>query len=484
MSMAGYRCKCLAGVLAAAVAAVPVWAQEKSPTTAPATVTVAVTAGQSEKDPELVKLKSQVEKLQAEAQLRQQRLEAELASLKAENERLKIAAELAGQKQKASLDPLVQEKARLDAEAALGKAKRDTERTPVAAQLEALQQQQQLREAQLAAELAELKSKAARAAAQADYDAAQARLEQSKLQREQAVLTAQNAIEQEKLRAQNLALESARMKALAELNIVQSQVQQRDTKEQWKNQVNADIEYRKDPFKDGVLYISDRRIDLNGPIISGVADYICSRIDYYNNQSAEAPIFIVIDSCPGGSVMQGYRIVKAIESSKAPVHVVVRSFAASMAACITTLAQHSYAYPNAVILHHQMSSFVCGNMSDIEDEVQTLKEWERRLAEPVAAKMGISVEEFKKKMYAAKKSGDWDEFADKAVKLKWVGNIVTEIREEGIRKKPTDAFPKPWYWFLFAQDESGQTYVKLPRPDPKDGYMMYNPNRYYRVDGK
>jgi len=465
--------------LAAAMSAVLPAARLCAADAAPATGPVA-----AKTDPVLADLKAQIERLQAESQMRQQKLEAELASIKAENERLKAAAELAAQKQKTELDPLVQEKSRLETQAALNKAKRDASQAPVNEQLESLKQQQQLREAQLASELAEMKTKSAKLTAQAELEATQNRLELAKLQQQQQVLVAGNAIESEKLRALSLATEATKAKEIAELAVTQAKVQQRDSKDLWRSQVNDEIKYRKNPFAEGVLYISDRRIDLSGPIITGVADYICNRIDYFNNQSSEDPIFIVIDNCPGGSVMQGYRIVKAIESSKAPVHVVVRSFAASMAAVITTLAPHSYAYPNAIILHHQMSSFAYGNMTDIEEEVQTLKEWERRLAEPVAAKMGISVEEFKKKMYSAKKSGDWDEFADKAVKLKWVDSIVTEIREEGVRKKPTDAFPKPWWWAYFCSDEHGQSYVNLPVPEPKDAYMLYNPNRFYRVNGK
>ena len=43
--------------------------------------------------------------------------------------------------------------------------------------------------------------------------------------------------------------------------------------------------------------------------------------------------------------MAGYRILKAMEASDAPVHVVVKSHAASMAACITTLAEQ-YGIPS------------------------------------------------------------------------------------------------------------------------------------------
>ena len=210
---------------------------------------------------------------------------------------------------------------------------------------------------------------------------------------------------------------------------------------------------------------------------------MCDRIDYFNNQDRTKPIFIVINNSPGGSVMQGYRILKSIETSDAPVHVVVKSFAASMAATIATLAPHSYAYPNAIILHHQMSGGASGNMTDIEQEVKTMQEWERRLADPIAKKMGITLDEFKAKMYSAKKSGDWDEFADKAVQLKWIDHIVNEIREEGIRKKPSERREPSWL-FMMQRDEQGKPYMCLPPLEPYDCYFMVNPRGFYRIDGR
>ena len=96
--------------------------------------------------------------------------------------------------------------------------------------------------------------------------------------------------------------------------------------------------YLADPLlKDGTLVISDRRIDLNGPIFSDLADHVTERINYFNNKNEGYPIFIVINDSPGGSVMSGMRIMKAMHGSEAPVYVVVKSFAASMAAALTTL---------------------------------------------------------------------------------------------------------------------------------------------------
>ena len=60
--------------------------------------------------------------------------------------------------------------------------------------------------------------------------------------------------------------------------------------------------------EEGFLRISDRRIALNGPIIYDTADYIEQRINFYANLDDKTPIFLVIDNCPGGSVMEGDRI--------------------------------------------------------------------------------------------------------------------------------------------------------------------------------
>ena len=70
-----------------------------------------------------------------------------------------------------------------------------------------------------------------------------------------------------------------------------------------------------------------------------------------------------------------------------------------MAAMITTLAEHSYAYESAIILHHQPSGRNIGNIAEQKKGVEMLNEWAERLLHPVANKMGISLEDFYKRMY-------------------------------------------------------------------------------------
>ncbi len=246
--------------------------------------------------------------------------------------------------------------------------------------------------------------------------------------------------------------------------------------------------YLDNPLKDdNTLVISDRRIALNGPILRETADYITTRINYYNNKDGSKPIFIVIDSSPGGSVMSGYRILKAMDGSKAPVYVVLKSYAASMAATMVTLAKKSFAYPNAVILHHQISStffFTSMNLTQQKEHYAEMVKWWERLATPIAKKMGISTEEFIKQMYKKSSDGDWSEFASDAKALKWVDHIVDRIEETSLLKDPDSekAIKKlPKVIVAKENDEKGRPVAYLPRLSPKDMYFIYNPDRYYQL---
>ena len=244
--------------------------------------------------------------------------------------------------------------------------------------------------------------------------------------------------------------------------------------------------YLKDPLTaKNELILSDRRIPLNGLITMATADDVCARIDYFNNKNKEFPIFIVIDDSPGGSVMAGYKILKSMESSTAPVYVVVKSFAASMAAAIATLAPRSFAYPNAVILHHQISNGMMGNLTEQREGLKTLEQWWQRLAAPIAAKMGISTDEFVKQMYAHTATGDWKEFADEAVKLKWVDTVVGRCHETAWRTNP-DADSGSAVAKAEATapkvDAKGRAYQVIPRVNPVDCYYLHNPDSYYRME--
>ncbi len=468
MSLANRRVWWMAA-LGAAVCAAPL-AVGDDRSAIEATASSAAEAGPTEGEKAIERLQEEAKLLAAEYELLQKRQQKELARIELEKQRIQAEASLRDARRAEELSAMKAELERLQTEAGLREAKQKAEMARIRADIDSMQMTKQFAEAERSVALMEIQAEAQQ-------------------------LAAKNQVLQAQLDGMNLEKQKARGETMAVSEELQARLQLRDTKDKTLDVVLADLDYQKNPLQGRALYVSDRRIPLNGPIISGTADWVTQRINYFNNQDSTLPIFIVIDDCPGGSVMQGYRIVEAIEQSDAPVHVVVKSFAASMAAVITTLADHSYAYPNAIILHHQMSSGMAGNLTQQEEQLENAKEWARRLADPVAKKMGVTYDRFVELMYENNSNGDWEEFADKAVELKWVNTVIDEVREVGIRRRPQVPAPQPFFWFFFGQapgedpingaemvrrDDEGRPFVQLPPLRPFDHYFMYDPQNFFR----
>ncbi len=404
-------------------------------------------------------------------------------ALKKQEEELKLQNSIADQQLRKRLFKMIEEKSQLELENAIAQQKLQSEVAALNSQIEKMNKQAALKDAERKAkqdgELADLRDKLEKAKLANEIAAAEA-----------AAKTRDMAQREQELRFRIMEVQSQRADLETQIAKLNTEIEKRDKNEQLKNRVDRDIQYTKEPFKKGVLTVSDRRIALNGVITTSTADYVVERIDYFNNQNTEFPIFIVIDRSPGGSVMAGYKILKAMEGSPAPVYVVVKSYAASMAASITALAKKSYAYPNAIILHHQMSSMTYGNITEQKEHLKETDEWWKRLASPIAAKMGISADEFIKRMYQNRVTGDWKEFADAARKLKWVDEIADTIREESLIKNPDYVArdqKNPAHGIddvSGAQEQTdaeGRRFLPLPRLDPLDCYYLYNPDGYYRL---
>jgi ATP-dependent Clp protease protease subunit len=297
------------------------------------------------------------------------------------------------QKMRDEVQRLSLEKERLTAEVTLAQATLDKELS-----------ERRLATARMQAELDELKAKKELK----DYqDKAKQDLEFATLKKQYEKATLESSIAKAEAETQLAAIRAVENDAKLQIAKLSSEIDLDKQQAEARNYALKQPVYLKDPMKGNKLVLSDRRIPLNGPVTMASADQIVARINYFNNRDRELPMFIVIDDSPGGSVMAGYKILKAMKGSEAPVYVVVKSFAASMAACITTLAEKSYAYPNAVILHHQISGLGGGNLTQQQEWVKEMNEWWRRLAEPVATKMGVTREEFIKQMYAHASTGDW-----------------------------------------------------------------------------
>ena len=376
------------------------------------------------------------------------------------------------------VDRLRAEKSRIDAELALAEAKRTEELAPLNAETFKLNAERALRLAKANADAAALEDERAKLERQAALEAARsaARLAERN-----------NKIRELEAEAKQLQLEAAN--TVARLSNELARYQKED--EARKVASKAKPRYLKDPLVDGTLVISDRRIPFNGAVTEQLADYVCQRINFYNNQSPEYPIFIVVDNSPGGSVAAGYQIQKAMAASKAPVYVVVKGFAASMTAVIATLAERSYCYPNTIILHHQVSNTMRGNMTVLKEQIEWTNRWFERLGTPVAKKMGLTLPEFVKQMYANDSTGDWQAFGEKAKELKWVDHVVDRIEESAILDllppaQPATLTVRPPQSEVSGvtarTDDKGRTYFELPPlSNPFDAWWIYDPQGLFRA---
>jgi ATP-dependent Clp protease protease subunit len=286
-----------------------------------------------------------------------------------------------------------------------------------------------------------------------------------------------------------------------ELSHLETQLKIHEAKLNLTNWANNTPTYLENPLQDYTshtgkpmkeIVLSDRVIHLNGPIVYSTATHIRDRINYFNNQNNKLPIFLLIGYSPGGSVMAGYRITKAIESSEAPIYSVVQNFAASMAATIVTMTEHSYVLPDAIMLHHQMWGGSFGNITQLGEAHKFYKEWYNRFEQPVIdwinkrTGSNFTCEEWVKLMYENNSDGDWEEFGDNSVKIGWAKSVVNRIRETNQIKHPDlkKKEPKPpkSNGGCCSNDSEWQQNSVLPKLLPHDYYWIYNKENYYQID--
>ena len=84
-------------------------------------------------------------------------------------------------------------------------------------------------------------------------------------------------------------------------------------------------------------------------------------------------IYLHINSF-GGSVFSAFSVIDTIKNSKIPVVSIIEGAAASAATLISVMCDYRIIYENSYMLIHQLSSGTWGKMSELEDEMENLKE--------------------------------------------------------------------------------------------------------------
>lgn len=157
-------------------------------------------------------------------------------------------------------------------------------------------------------------------------------------------------------------------------------------------------------------------VSIRGPIDSDSTNKFFQDIMKLDKED-EINIFI---NSPGGSVMEGLKIVSYIEMLNENVKVnCIADFAASMAFIITQSCKHRYALKSSLLMQHQMSLMNRGNLFNLNNYMEMINEMNVDLDKSQAERINMSYEEFKERI-----TNDWWLYGNKAKEMNVVDDIV------------------------------------------------------------
>tara|TARA_A100001015_G_scaffold120828_1_gene133949 strand:- start:2541 stop:3353 length:813 start_codon:yes stop_codon:yes gene_type:complete len=156
-------------------------------------------------------------------------------------------------------------------------------------------------------------------------------------------------------------------------------------------------------------------VSIRGPIDSDSTNKFFQDIMKLNKEP-EINIFI---NSPGGSVMEGLKIVNYIEMLNEETTVnCIADFAASMAFIITQSCKNRYAMKSSILMQHQMSLINRGNLFNLNNYMEMINDMNVDLDKSQAKRINISYDDFKEKI-----TNDWWIYGHRTKEL----NIVDEI---------------------------------------------------------
>ena len=140
-----------------------------------------------------------------------------------------------------------------------------------------------------------------------------------------------------------------------------------------------------------------------------------------NKINTTKEIFLYINS-PGGSVMDGFAMIEQIKMLKLENITVscIGDFSASMAFAILQFCSNRYALFSSVLMQHQMSLKLNGNLYGLDSYMNMIRDINTYLDEEQASRINITMDNFIKKI-----SVDWWISGISAVKENVVDQIIS-----------------------------------------------------------
>ncbi len=108
----------------------------------------------------------------------------------------------------------------------------------------------------------------------------------------------------------------------------------------------------------------------------------------------KGPVYLLINS-PGGSVLDGARILSAMEAAKNPVYTVCLQICASMAAIIHQYGTERYMVDRSVLMFHPASGSLSGDVFQMKSRLDWILRYTEKSDVFIAKRAGLTVEQFK-----------------------------------------------------------------------------------------
>lgn len=160
---------------------------------------------------------------------------------------------------------------------------------------------------------------------------------------------------------------------------------------------------------------STNMVSIRGPISSySASKFVKETTDF---ESSELNIFI---NSPGGSISDGNIIIEQIKSLNNSGKTVncISEFAASMAFIITQSCPNRYALSSSVLMQHQMSLGIKGEINRINSYLNYIEELKNSIDTMQSKRIGLDLDTFQEKV-----KDEWWVYGENLVK----NNIVDEI---------------------------------------------------------
>lgn len=157
-------------------------------------------------------------------------------------------------------------------------------------------------------------------------------------------------------------------------------------------------------------------ISIRGPINSDVVTRFIEK-----TMEKQTPSINVLINSPGGSISDGNKIIEQIETLKHQGYEVncIADFAASMAFIILQACPNRYALSTSVLMQHQMSLGISGEINRIESYLHYIKTLRKNIDIMQSRRLGLTVNEFQDRV-----KDEWWIYGDENKKLNIVDDIV------------------------------------------------------------